>query len=85
MIQPPEVSDRPSAEKPKAPHASGAAADLLPDRVISLAEAAHISGLSIDTLRRCSRRKELRILKLSPRRCGVRLSQLWAFIEGRAV
>jgi hypothetical protein len=61
-----------------------AAADPVSDRIISLAQAGHITGLSVDTLRRCSRRKELRILKLSPRRCGIRLSELWAFIERRA-
>jgi hypothetical protein len=55
----------------------------LNDRVISLVEAAAISGLSPDTLKRCNRRGELEILRLSPRRIGVRLSHLWAFIDAR--
>jgi hypothetical protein len=54
------------------------------DKVISLPEAAHIAGLRPDTLRRCNKRKELRIIKLSPRRVGVRLSDLRAFIDARA-
>jgi hypothetical protein len=54
------------------------------DRVVSLGEAAHIAGVSTDTLRRCHKRKELKIVKLSPRRVGVRLSDLRAFIAERA-
>lgn len=54
------------------------------DRVISLTEAAHLAGLSADTLRRCHARKEIKIVKLSPRRVGVRLSDLRAFIDARA-
>jgi hypothetical protein len=57
---------------------------ILNDRVISLPEASAISGLSLDTLKRCNRRGELKIIKLSPRRVGVRLSTLWEFIDGRA-
>jgi predicted DNA-binding transcriptional regulator AlpA len=52
--------------------------------VISLPEAAHIAGVSPDTLRRCHKRQELKIIKLSPRRVGVRLSDLRAFIDARA-
>ena len=54
------------------------------DKVVSLPEAAHLAGVSPDTLRRCNKRKELKIIKLSPRRIGVRLSDLKAFIDGRA-
>ena len=54
------------------------------DKVISLPEAAHLAGISPDTLRRCHRREEIKIVKLSPRRVGVRLSDLRAFIEARA-
>jgi hypothetical protein len=57
---------------------------LLGDRIVSLPEASTISGLSVDTLRRCHGREELRIIKLSPRRVGIRLSELWAFIDSRA-
>jgi len=54
------------------------------DRVVSLGEAAHLAGVSTDTLRRCHARKEIKIIKLSPRRVGVRLSDLRAFIDARA-
>jgi hypothetical protein len=54
------------------------------DKVVSLPEAAHLAGVSPDTLRRCHKRHELTIIKLSPRRVGVRLSDLRAFIDARA-
>lgn len=54
------------------------------DRIVSLPEAAHIAGVSPDTLRRCHRRNELTIIKLSPRRVGVRLRDLYAFLDARA-
>jgi hypothetical protein len=54
------------------------------DKVVSLSEAAHLAGVSPDTLRRCHKRQELKIIKLSPRRIGVRLSDLKAFIDARA-
>ena len=51
------------------------------DRVVQMPEACIISGLSADTLKRCAARKELRILKLSPRRIGIWLSDLQAFVD----
>ena len=48
------------------------------------AEAAHLAGVSPDTLRRCHKRQELKLIKISPRRVGVRLSDLKAFIDARA-
>ena len=48
----------------------------LPDRIASLREAAAIRGVSIDTLRRMGARGEIEILQLSPRRRGVRLSNV---------
>jgi predicted DNA-binding transcriptional regulator AlpA len=54
------------------------------DRVVSLGEAAHLAGVSADTLRRCHKREEIKIVKLSPRRVGVRLSDLRRFIDERA-
>jgi hypothetical protein len=54
------------------------------DKVVTLSEAAHLAGVSPDTLRRCHKRHELTIIKMSPRRVGVRLSDLKAFIDGRA-
>jgi excisionase family DNA binding protein len=55
-----------------------------PDRVITVHEAALLAGVSPDTLRRLNKRNELRIIKLSPRRVGVRLSDLRAFLDARA-
>lgn len=54
------------------------------DRVITVQEAAARASLSISTLKRCNARGELRILKLSPRRIGVRLSDLKSFLDDRA-
>jgi hypothetical protein len=54
------------------------------DRVISVQEAALRTGCSISTLKRCNARGELKIIKLSPRRVGVRLSDLKAFLDSRA-
>ena len=53
------------------------------DRVVSLPEAAHLAGVSPDTMRRCHKRGEIKIIKLSPRRIGVRLSDLHAFLAAR--
>jgi predicted site-specific integrase-resolvase len=50
---------------------------------VSLPEAAHLAGISPDTLRRCHKRGEIKVVKLSPRRVGVRLSALPAFLEAR--
>lgn len=58
---------------------------IVQDRVVSLRDASHIAGVSIDTLRRCNQRKEISIVRLSPRRVGVRLSDLKAFIDARAI
>ena len=54
------------------------------DKIVSLPEAAHLAGVSPDTLRRCHKRQELKLIKISPRRVGVRLSDLKAFIDARA-
>ena len=54
------------------------------DRVVSINEASVRSNLSVPTLKRCHKRGELKILKLSPRRIGVRLSDLKAFLDSRA-
>ena len=53
------------------------------DRVVSINEASVRSNLSVPTLKRCQKRGELRILKLSPRRIGVRLSDLKTFLDSR--
>lgn len=54
------------------------------DRVISIHEAAILTGLSVSNLKRCQQRGEIKILKLSPRRIGVRLSELQRFLDSRA-
>jgi hypothetical protein len=54
------------------------------DRVVSIDEASLRSNLSVPTLKRCQKRGELIILKLSPRRIGVRLSDLNAFLGSRS-
>ena len=54
------------------------------DKVVTLPEAAHLAGVSVDTLRRCHKRGEIKILKLSPRRIGVRLTDLKTFLDNRA-
>ena len=54
------------------------------DRVISVHEASVRANLSVATLKRCNQRGELKIIKLSPRRRGVRLSDLQTFLDSRA-
>lgn len=55
-------------------HTTGSSiVDRNPDRIISLREAAHLSSLSEDTLKR---RYPNIVRKLSPRRCGVRLGDV---------
>jgi hypothetical protein len=56
----------------------------LDDKVIGLDEAAVRSGVSVSTLKRCHARGELKILKLSPRRVGIRLSDLRSWLDGRS-
>lgn len=56
----------------------------LADRVLNLQEAAALTGLSPDTLKRCHKRKEITLVRLSPRRVGVRLRDLRTFIDSRA-
>jgi excisionase family DNA binding protein len=51
------------------------------NRVANLNEAAVHTGLSISTLKRAAKRGELRIIRLSPRRVGVRMADLEAFLE----
>jgi hypothetical protein len=53
------------------------------DRVISINEAAARAGCSVATLKRCWRRREIKVVKISPRRIGVRLSDLRAFVDSR--
>lgn len=54
------------------------------DRIVNIPEAARLLGVSAATVRRCCARRELRLIRLSPRRVGLRLSDLAAFIDARA-
>lgn len=55
-----------------------------PDRVAPLSEAARILGVSPWTLKRQSKAGRITILKLSPRRLGIRLSEIERFMEATA-
>lgn len=58
---------------------------LADERVISLKDAARIAGLSTPTLRRAIKRgKGPRVVRPSPRRIGVRIGDLRAWLEARA-
>ena len=52
------------------------------DKVLSFDEAAAMSGLSASTLKRRARAGDLRMLKLSPRRIGIRLSDFHRWLDG---
>lgn len=54
------------------------------DKVISLDQAAAMSGLSASTLKRRARAGDLKLLKLSPRRVGIRLSDFHRWLDGCA-
>jgi hypothetical protein len=88
-------SGRPSSAQADSGHGSGVSGNpnvrsrdgptyQLVDRVVPLHEASVITGLSVDTLKRCGKREEIKIIRLSPRRIDIRLSDLWAFIDARA-
>lgn len=51
------------------------------DKVISVRDAAEISGVSMATLKRRAKAGDLNILKLSVRRRGIRLSELQRWLE----
>ena len=54
------------------------------DKVVSIREAAEISGISTSTLKRQLKAGELKIVRLSPRRIGIRLSALHGWLDARA-
>ena len=64
---------------------SNNAAAPTPDRVVSMQEAATLAGLSPRTFQRIRERGEIRVIQLSQRRVGVRLSDLEKWIAGREV
>lgn len=54
------------------------------ERVVSIREAAEISGISTSTLKRRLKAGELRLIRMSPRRVGIRLSVLHGWLDARA-
>ena len=69
--RPPNPIDTPDVAPPARPLTISR--ELEAQRIISLSEASVLTGLSVDTLRR-----RYRVLKLSPRRIGMRLSDVLA-------
>jgi hypothetical protein len=69
------------------PEASGAPSSTGPpyqiDPILPIPQAAQIAGLSQWTLKRRARDGELTILKISTRRIGVRMSELYRWMDTR--
>jgi predicted DNA-binding transcriptional regulator AlpA len=57
---------------------------ILNDKIVSMREAAAITGLSVSTLKRQTKGGGLKIIRLSPRRVGLRLSALYSWLDDRA-
>jgi excisionase family DNA binding protein len=55
-----------------------------PDRVRSLRETAELLGVSVATLRRMIAARTIKIVRLSPRRIGIRDSDREAFLQENA-
>jgi len=53
------------------------------DPVLTLDRSAEVAGVSPYTLRRAGNRREIKILRLSPRRIGIRLSELNRWLNER--
>ncbi len=51
------------------------------DAVVNLPDAATAIGVSIFTLKRLDDRKQIKIIRLSPRRLGIRMSEISRFLE----
>jgi len=54
------------------------------DPVITLDDAANFASVHRDTLRRCGRRGDIDIVQISPRRIGIRKSELRRWLDSRA-
>ena len=65
-------------------HSQNAPYEMGVDKVLSFDEAAAMSGLSASPLKRRARAGDLKILKLSPRRIGIRLSDFHRWLDGCA-
>jgi len=59
--------------------------NLVFEPIVSLAEAAKASGVHKMTLRNCGKRGEIEIIQLSPRRIGIRKSELVRWLNSRAI
>jgi predicted DNA-binding transcriptional regulator AlpA len=66
------------------PHQTIPAYEAGADKVISLDQAAAMCGVSASTLKRRARAGDLKMLKLSPRRVGIRLSDFHRWLDGWA-
>jgi predicted DNA-binding transcriptional regulator AlpA len=53
----------------------------MPDRVLNYREAKVVAGVSVDSLRRAAKREELKLTRLSPRRVGIRKSELERWMQ----
>jgi excisionase family DNA binding protein len=53
------------------------------DPVMTIAQAAELTGLSAWTLKRLGKQGELAVLKLSARRLGIRASEIERFLNNR--
>jgi hypothetical protein len=53
------------------------------DPVLSIPDAAASGSISLWTLKRAAKRGELKLLQLSPRRIGIRQSELQRWLENR--
>ncbi len=62
---------------------SNSATHPLDDQVLNIHAAASRAGVSPATLKRCASRGEIRILQLSPRRIGIRASELTAWLDSK--
>lgn len=58
--------------------------DLADKRVLRLSEAAMIAGVSPSTLKRRCQAGDLKLTKLSPRRCGIRADHLNEWLDASA-
>lgn len=65
-------------------NAIAAPALIINDKVVSIREAAEISGISTSTLKRRLKAGELKLTRMSPRRVGIRLSMLHGWLDARA-
>jgi excisionase family DNA binding protein len=64
---------------------NSAAAAPAPDRVLTMQEAAALTGLGLRTFKRIRERGEIRVIQLTQRRVGVRMSDLQKWIDSREV